>query len=53
VELHYKFKYRPETLYLTVNVIDRFLDRKNVPKDMFQLVGAAAFLVRPISCFLM
>jgi hypothetical protein len=46
VEVHYKFKCNPETLYLTVNVIDRFLDRKNVPTAKLQLVGVTAFLVR-------
>lgn len=46
VEVHYKFKCCPETLYLTVNLIDRFLDRKQVPRPKLQLVGVTAFLVR-------
>lgn len=45
VEVHYKFKCCPETLYLTVNLIDRFLDRKQVPRPKLQLVGVTAFLV--------
>ena len=27
IEVHYKFKLLPETLYLTVNIIDRYLDK--------------------------
>jgi len=45
VEVHYKFKCCPETLYLTVNLIDRFLDRKQVPRPKLQLVGVTAFLI--------
>jgi hypothetical protein len=28
VEVHYKFKMLPETLYLTVNLIDRYLEKQ-------------------------
>jgi hypothetical protein len=27
IEVHYKFKLLPETLFLTVNLIDRYLER--------------------------
>jgi len=30
VEVHLKFKLVPETLYLTVNLIDRYLERVEV-----------------------
>lgn len=30
VEVHLKFKLVPESLYLTVNLIDRYLDREQV-----------------------
>jgi hypothetical protein len=45
VEVDYKFKGVPETLYLAVNILDRFLDRKLVPRDKLQLVGVTAYLV--------
>lgn len=45
VEVHAKFKLRPETLYLTINVIDRFLERKLVIRQKLQLVGVAAMLI--------
>jgi cyclin B len=30
IEVHYKFKCMPETLFLTINLIDRFLERSDV-----------------------
>lgn len=36
----------PETLYLTVNLIDRFLEKKQVRRSKLQLVGVSALLVR-------
>ena len=36
----------PETLYLTVNLIDRYLEVKPVRRSKLQLVGVAALLVR-------
>jgi hypothetical protein len=45
VEVHCKFKLRSETLFLTVNLIDRFLSYKQVLRTKLQLVGVAALLV--------
>jgi cyclin B len=44
-EVHQKFKLKPETLYLTVNIIDRFLERKLVVRQKLQLVGVTAMLL--------
>ena len=33
VEVHLKFKLVPETLYLTVNLIDRYLERVSVMRE--------------------
>lgn len=30
VEVHLKFKLLPETLYLTVNLIDRYLEKETI-----------------------
>ncbi len=38
VEVHLKFKLMPETLYLTVNLIDRYLEAKPVTRRNLQLV---------------
>lgn len=45
VEVHLKFRLMPETLYLTVNLIDRFLERKMVVRQKLQLVGVTAMLL--------
>lgn len=45
IEVHYKFELRQETLYLTVNIIDRFLSSKIVPRKELQLVGIASMLI--------
>ncbi|KAJ6438611.1 G2/mitotic-specific cyclin cdc13 [Purpureocillium lavendulum] len=45
VQVHNRFSLLPETLYLTVNYIDRFLSCKVVSIGKLQLVGATAILV--------
>jgi len=45
VDVHLKFKLLPETLYLAVDSIDRFLDRKVVSRQKLQLVGVVAMLL--------
>ena len=42
VEVHLKYKMVPETLYLTVNILDRYLQLKQVRRSKLQLVGVAA-----------
>jgi len=44
-EIHWKFKMQPETLYLTVNIIDRFLSVKSIKLNKFQLLGLSALLI--------
>ncbi|KAJ8772714.1 hypothetical protein K2173_027891 [Erythroxylum novogranatense] len=45
VEVHYKFELMDETLYLTVNLIDRFLEVNQVVRKKLQLVGITAMLL--------
>jgi len=45
IEVHNKLVLLPETLFLTVNVIDRFLSAKPVSVGKLQLVGVAALLI--------
>ena len=45
VEVQIKFKLLPETLYLTVNIIDRFLGVQKVTRDKLQLVGVSSMLI--------
>ncbi|XXG71884.1 hypothetical protein AAC387_Pa07g1110 [Persea americana] len=44
-EVHYKFELMDETLFLTVNLIDRFLERQMVGRKKLQLVGVTALLL--------
>ncbi|KAL2232109.1 UNVERIFIED_CONTAM: Cyclin-B2-3 [Sesamum indicum] len=45
IEVHYKFELMDETLYLTVNLIDRFLAVQSVVRKKLQLVGVTAMLL--------
>ncbi|KAJ9161194.1 Cyclin-like protein [Coniochaeta hoffmannii] len=45
VQVHNRFNLLPETLFLTVNCIDRFLSVKVVSLSKLQLVGATAIFV--------
>jgi hypothetical protein len=45
VQVHYRFKMVPETLFMAVNFLDRYLGLQEVGRDKLQLVGIAALLV--------
>lgn len=45
IQVHHRFQLLPETLFLCVNYIDRFLSCKVVSINKLQLVGATALLV--------
>ncbi|WOG97713.1 hypothetical protein DCAR_0417054 [Daucus carota subsp. sativus] len=45
IEVHDKFSLRPETLYLTVNLMDRFLAVQQITRKKLQLVGVTAMLI--------
>ncbi|KAF5779625.1 putative cyclin [Helianthus annuus] len=44
-QVHYKFELMEETLYLTVNLVDRFLPRRPVVRKNLQHVGITAMLL--------
>jgi len=45
VEVHLKFKLVPETIYLCINLIDRFLKDREVSRQKLQLVGVTCLLI--------
>nr|PNR48423.1 hypothetical protein PHYPA_012899 [Physcomitrium patens] len=45
IEVHLKFKLMPETLFLTTNLIDRYLCIQSVSRKNLQLVGVTAMLL--------
>ncbi|KAF5318683.1 hypothetical protein D9619_010678 [Psilocybe cf. subviscida] len=45
LQVHSRFNLLAESLFLTINVIDRFLSRRPISLAKVQLVGIAAFLI--------
>jgi len=45
IEVHLKFKLLPETLFLAVNLMDRFLEKVQIGRHNLQLVGVTAMLI--------
>ncbi|KAJ0456455.1 putative cyclin domain-containing protein [Helianthus annuus] len=45
IEVHYLCHFQDETLFLTVNIIDRFLAKQSVSRKKLQLVGMVAMLL--------
>lgn len=46
IDVHLKFKLLNETLFLTINIIDKYLStRFNILRSKLQLVGVAALLI--------
>lgn len=45
IEVHTRFHLLPETLFLAVNIIDRFLSAKVVQLDRLQLVGVTGMFI--------
>ena len=42
LKVHSKFKLLPETFYLTVNIIDRYLSKETISRKVLQLIGVTA-----------
>ncbi|CAH0478178.1 unnamed protein product [Peronospora belbahrii] len=45
IEVHQRFELEAQTLFLTVNYVDRYLAQESVIPQRFQLVGVAALLI--------
>jgi len=45
VEVHMKYKLKTETLFLSVNLIDRFLAKRSITRKKLQLVGVTGMLI--------
>jgi G2/mitotic-specific cyclin 2 len=45
IEVHAKFRLLPETLFLGVNLVDRFLTARTVTVERLQLIGITALLI--------
>lgn len=45
IDVHRKFRLQPETLYVTVSIIDRYLAKVSIKKTQLHLLGVAALLI--------
>lgn len=45
IEVHDAFSLQPETLFLSINLLDRYCSMRTVPKEHYQLVGCASLLI--------
>tara|TARA_B110000305_G_scaffold239384_1_gene307031 strand:- start:267 stop:539 length:273 start_codon:yes stop_codon:yes gene_type:complete len=45
IEVHLQFNLKTESLFLGVNMIDRYLEKVVVSKENLQLVGVSAMLI--------
>uniref|UniRef100_A0A7S4SK67 Cyclin N-terminal domain-containing protein n=1 Tax=Alexandrium monilatum TaxID=311494 RepID=A0A7S4SK67_9DINO len=45
VDVHKKYKLRPQTLFLAIGILDRFLERRSTHRRHLQLAGVTALLV--------
>lgn len=45
IEIHSQYRLRPETLFLAINIVDRYVSKRIVYKKHYQLVGCAALWI--------
>ena len=45
IEVHNKFKLQPQTLWLSVNILDRYLEKIQILRTKLQLVGISSLLI--------
>ena len=45
IEVHLKFKLLPETLFLTINFIDRYFQKNQITRDKLQLIAVSSLLI--------
>lgn len=45
IQVHLKFDLHPNTLYLTINMIDRYLEKVNIKKKKFGLLGVTCMFI--------
>lgn len=45
IEIHFQLRLRPETLYLALNIVDRYISKRIVFKKHYQLVGCVSLWI--------
>jgi len=45
IDVHIRFKLKTETLFITINILDRYLEKEQVKRDYLQLIGVTAVFI--------
>jgi hypothetical protein len=45
IDVHRKFRLLPETLHVTISILDRYLSLVNIKKQQLHMLGVAALLI--------
>jgi hypothetical protein len=45
IDVHMKFKLLPETLFLTINLVDRYTEVTQIKRKNYQLIGVTCMLI--------
>jgi len=45
IDVHYKFQLKPQTLFLTINILDRYLSSTCISRKNLQLIGVTSLLI--------
>lgn len=45
IDISVKFNLNTTTLYMAVDVLDRFIEKSQIKRDEFQLIGVTALLI--------
>ena len=45
IDIHYKYGFKDETLFMTVNIIDRYSTIKQISRTKYQLLGITAMMI--------
>ena len=45
LEVHLKYKFQHETIFLAVNLLDRYLSKVNIHRNILQLIGVSALMI--------
>ena len=45
IDVHHKFKFRDETLFMTILIIDRYCTIRQISRDKLQLLGVTSIMI--------
>jgi cyclin B len=45
IDVHLKYKLNPQTFFITVNILDQFLEKQVVYRNTLQLVGITSLWI--------